>query len=103
MSKLFFITISMILSFIISGCQAKPEQQQDTVQLTSPANQSSINVINKPLCKKSYSPPIKDVDKLKTMLLKSGKITSEMSDEEVRAAINKYIQNKRAAFNKCNK
>ena len=98
----------MVFSLILSGCQAKSEQQQDTVQSTTSVNPISsnavpVNLSNKLLCKKSFSPPIKDVTKLKEMLMKSGKITSEMSDAEVKMVINKYIQNKRAAFKKCNK
>jgi len=93
---------------IISGCQAKSEQQKETAQSTSSVNPISINEVptkpsHKPLCKKNYSPPIKDITKLKEMLIKSGKITTDMNEAEVKIAINKYIQNKRAAFKKCNK
>ncbi|MFT5757881.1 MAG: hypothetical protein ACI9LM_002618 [Alteromonadaceae bacterium] len=109
LSKISFITFSFIysvtVSLIFTGCQAKTRQLEEQVITESVAPPSTVSpqVINKLPCKKFYSPPIQEVTKLKVMLMKSGKITSEMSDAEIKVAINQYIKNKRSAFKSCRK
>jgi hypothetical protein len=105
LSKILIIAFSVILSLIVSGCQAKTEQvkEQEAPLLITPSHIVPTSLVKKGPCKKSYSPPIKDIAKLKEMLIKNGTITSGMSNEEVKAIVNQYIENKRAAFKVCKK
>jgi len=103
LAKLNIISFSLLSSFIVIGCQERTTSRGVTPQNISTANEAPTNLNKKPQCKKSYSAPIKDITKLKVMLIKSGKITAEMNEAEVEVAINEYIRKKRAAFKKCNK
>jgi hypothetical protein len=105
LSKLFIIAFSVISSLIVTGCQAKTEQvkEQEAPLLIAPSHTVPTSLIKKRPCKKSYSPPIKDIAKLKEMLMKSGRITSDMNNVEINKVVNQYVKNKRAAFKACKK
>jgi len=105
LSKTFCITFSLLFGLIVTGCQVNNEkiQKQEIAEPVVPSSISPSSVVNRAACKKSYSPIIKDIAKLKVMLMNNGKITSDMTDAEVKIAINQYIKNKRAAFKKCRK
>jgi hypothetical protein len=59
--------------------------------------------VSKMPCKPSMSPPIKDKSKLKVLLEKQGRITSDMTPAQVDKTINDYIRKKRAAYKSCQK
>jgi len=105
LSKTFCITFSLLFGLIVTSCQVNNEkiQKQEIAEPVVPSSISPSSVVNRAACKKSYSPIIKDIAKLKVMLMNNGKITSDMTDAEVKIAINQYIKNKRAAFKKCRK
>jgi len=103
LTKLIIIGCSLLSSFIVIGCQERVTIKEVTPQKLSTANEVPTNLNKKQQCNKSYSAPIKDTTKLMAMLIKSGKITAEMTEAEVKVAINEYIRKKRAAFKKCYK
>jgi hypothetical protein len=53
------------------------------------------------LCGKSTTPIIKDKSKIETLLMKQGKITASMSEQEIKDKVNQYIRKKNAALKNC--
>ncbi len=51
----------------------------------------------------SHSPPVRDPEKIKTMLKKENIITAEMTEQEVHKIVSNYIKNKYQANSSCNK
>jgi len=93
------ILIILSLLVLLTACNNTEKSEQGTVQ-ESPS--ISEQPEQKPLFKKlpcpiKQSPPIKDKHKIKEMLLKSGKITADMSEEKVMQLVNDYIRKKQAA------
>lgn len=95
MKKLLGILI-VSLTTTISACTSTEEAPQETVAVANAP-------VSKMPCKPSMSPPIKDKSKLKVLLEKSGRITSEMTPAQIDKVINEYIRKKRAAYNSCKK
>lgn len=85
------IILLIALSFSLAGCQYANNEPLDTM-----SHHTVSNKVNLPFpCKKNTSlSPIKNKEKLKKMLLKEGKITKDMSKNEVNQYINKYIKRK---------
>ena len=79
------IALPVIISVFILGCQQstpiKVESKPVKLALSTP-------------CKKFTVPPIKDTEKLKEMLFKEGKLTEDMSSDEIDLYINQYIKRK---------
>lgn len=106
--------ITMFPVFILLfGCQETQliETNENKVTKTSDiaaedknqAEVSNATKLKKPLLCKAGSPPVKDFEKLKVMLTKSGKITTEMSAEQAHQVIKSYIKKKQDAFKRCQK
>jgi len=112
LNKLFVITA--LASFIvIAGCQKTLDvsQNADAVSKTAVETEEenkgtvaniSTKMKNPTLCK-AGSPPLKDKSKLKNMLVNSGKITAEMSVQQINQVIRNYINKKQKAFKRCKK
>ncbi|MGB1263210.1 MAG: hypothetical protein ACPG52_09890 [Cognaticolwellia sp.] len=97
------VIATIIISLMLVACQNESptniidnHKNQKAIQQPS----SKLDCTNSTLKK---SPPIKDKSKIEAMLLKYGKITTEMTSEEKSAAVNAYIQKKSAAFQNCKK
>ena len=90
----------LVLSTIIFvGCQNKSEQP-------SPEHTNSTTTISKlpmgnkvPHCKKPA--PVHDIWKLEPLLIKSGEITSDMTQEEKETVIKAFIARKNAQYQAC--
>ncbi len=96
MKKLSIINFSALL-LLLSACQAEPQK----TQTSQPEN--SAKLLLKKTCLKGTSPQVQDKTKLKQMLIKSGKITTQMSSTEANKIINDYIKKKQDAFKHCQK
>lgn len=84
------ILLSITIFFSIVGCQ-----QSNNVPLDTVSKGTTSNKVNLPSpCKKFTAPPIRNKEKLKKMLLKEGKITKDMTSDEINQHINKYIKRK---------
>lgn len=104
MVRLTTLFILIVLVFNLSGCQEQ-EAQEAKASIKEESSTERVEPIIAPIaklpCKKSMSPPIKDKTKIKNMLEKSGRITPEMSPQQVEKVVNDYISNKKAAFKDC--
>lgn len=79
---------------LLQGCQQTSE--------TLIANSSSEKVVkNKVICQQSTTPPLKNTQKLKEMLIANGKIDASLSDEAIDKAVKKYIRKKNSASKNC--
>lgn len=87
--KIFF---SIVLSVTIISCQ----NQQSTVPIdTAKADTTLTPSTYHPIpCKNFSSPLIKNKTKIKDMLLKEGKINTDMTKEEIKSYVNEYIKKK---------
>jgi bacillopeptidase F (M6 metalloprotease family) len=79
---------------LLLGCQQNP---------TSLVAKSSIEktITTKFACPQSSTPPLKNTQKLKAMLLANGKIDASLSDEEIERAVKAYIRKKNAQYKSC--
>ncbi len=98
MKKLSIISFSALL-LLLSACQAEPQKTQTQ---TSQA-ENSAKLLLKKTCLKGTSPQVQDKARLKQMLIRSGKITTQMSSTEANKIINDYIKKKQDAFKHCQK
>jgi bacillopeptidase F (M6 metalloprotease family) len=89
----FYVFIVIIL---LQGCQQTSEQLIDK-------DVSDKDVKLKIICQQSTTPPIKNTQKLKEMLIANGKIDASLSDEEIDQAVNNYMRKKNSAFKNCTK
>jgi hypothetical protein len=55
-------------------------------------------VKQKIICTQSSTPPLKNKEKLKKMLLANGKIDASLPEKEIDQAVNDYIRKKNAAI-----
>ncbi|MBA6231203.1 MULTISPECIES: hypothetical protein [unclassified Colwellia] len=86
----------LVVIVLLQGCQ------QTAVTLV--AENSSEKVVNrKIICQQSTTPPLKNVQKLKEMLVSNGIIDASLSKEEIQRQVNAYIRKKNAAFKNCQK
>lgn len=84
------IFLSITLLFATTGCQ-----QSNNVPLdTASKNIISNKKLPSPCKKATTASPIKNKEKLKKMLIKEGKITQDMADDEINKKINEYIKRK---------
>ena len=107
-----FKAISILAVLISSVTLASCQNNQHNNVIVKKEVESALNVNNvgrdgalinrKKPCKAS-SPPIKDKNIIKKMLINSGKITVEMSAVQVDKVVRDYIQKKQGAFKRCNK
>lgn len=87
--------LSAVLVLLV-GCQQNSEQL--------PVKEShSKNIINKTICQEATTPPLKNTQKLKEMLIANGKIDASLPDEEIERAVKDYIRKKNAAYKNCRK
>ncbi|GHE97501.1 hypothetical protein [Thalassotalea profundi] len=103
----------MLMVLLLAACQDRAHVSSETheskpvVKEESKASDDNdqtfdnLPCVNQSSIKKS--PPIKDKSKIQEMLLKSGKITADMTPQQIEKAVNSYIRNKNAAFNDCGK
>jgi hypothetical protein len=81
---------------LLQGCQQTSEQLsiQDVDEKV---------VKNKIICQKSTTPPLKNTEKLKEMLIANGKIDASLSDEDIHQAVKAYIHKKNSTSKNCTK
>ncbi|MFT6209099.1 MAG: hypothetical protein ACJA0T_003024 [Colwellia sp.] len=87
---------SLVVILLLQGCQ----------QISAPlvAKNSSEKVVNyKIICQQSTTPPLKNIQKLKEMLVTNGTIDASLPKEEIQRQVNAYIRKKNAVFNSCQK
>ncbi len=109
MLKTITILVLLTSSISLSSCQNKQGDEalakQSSDEYTETVEKLSVNAAiaktNKP-CKVN-SPPIKDKNKIKTMLLKGGKITADMSELQADKVVRDYIKKKQDTFKHCKK
>jgi bacillopeptidase F (M6 metalloprotease family) len=104
-------TLLVIASITLLGCQREEAPTTTTPPATLSANDAAntegSHTSKAALAKKltlpckGTMPPIRDKSKLKKMLIDSGKITSDMTDDEANQIVSNYIKKKRAALDKC--
>lgn len=94
--------LTVLLVITLSGC-LEEEAKVEVKQESSAERVLPIAPIAKLPCKKSMSAPIKDKTKIKNMLEKSGRITADMSPQQIDKVVNNYIRKKNAAFKDCQK
>ncbi|XQW85218.1 hypothetical protein ACOYR1_00385 [Thalassotalea piscium] len=102
------ILIGFLMILLLTACQDKPTiadsaiAQTDATQEKGTLKPETTNVacINKNTLKKS--PPVLDKSKIKAMLLKSGKITAEMTAEQADKIVNDFIRAKQKPRKNCN-
>lgn len=92
----------------MAACQDKPlvsENVNDQPVATSEASKGVNEVTTNFPCVSKHtinkSPPVQDKSKIKAMLLKSGKITPEMTDEQADKVVNDFIRAKQTPKNTC--
>lgn len=86
----------LVVILLLQGCQQTSEQL-----ITQDVNKKVVK--NKIICQQSTTPPLKNTQKLKEMLIANGKIDASLSDEEIDKAVKTYIRKKNAAFKNCKK
>ena len=92
-------SLLVLSTIILVGCQNKSEQPSSQ-QTNSTATTSKLPTGNKiPQCKKPA--PVHDIWKLEPLLIKSGEITSDMTQEEKEKAIKAFIARKNAQYQTC--
>lgn len=102
------VLIGFSIVFLLAACQDKPkiltkENEQlvsstDSVKVTKTTS-TDLVCMNKSVIKKS--PPVHDKSKIKAMLLKSGKITAEMTSEQADKIVNDFIRAKQTPNKNC--
>jgi len=81
----------LLIASLLIGCQ----QTSDEVVAMS----STEKVVKqKIVCPKSSTPPLRNTEKLKKMLLANGKIDASLPEKEIDQAVNDYIRKKNAAI-----
>ncbi len=81
----------LLIATLLVGCQ----QTSDEVVAMS----STEKVVKqKIICTQSSTPPLKNKEKLKKMLLANGKIDASLPEKEIDQAVNDYIRKKNAAI-----
>jgi len=97
--KIIYITLLTVVWISLSGCQKSSPVTDNAIAM----NKQPIHMRPKLPCLSGTTPYIKDTTKLKKMLLASGKITVEMSVEQVNKIVKNYIKKKQDAFKRCKK
>lgn len=108
MFKTIYILALLTSSVTLTSCQNKPSDEQfakQNIEYTETVEKSNVDAAlvksDKP-CKAS-SPPIKDKNKIKIMLINSGKITADMSELQADKVVRDYIKKKQDTFKHCKK
>ena len=91
--KLFHTTLILGLTLLCVAC-AQPEQQ------TSEPNQTILKQLEKGC---SASPPVLDSPKLRLMLVNNGRITNDMTEDQIKQTVNAYINQKIKSIRNCKK
>lgn len=87
--KIFF---PIVLSVAIISCQS--QQSTDSIDTAKADTTSTPSTYSPTPCKNFSSPLIKNKTKIKDMLLKEGKINTDMTKEEINSYVNEYIKKK---------
>lgn len=101
MTKSLFTLTALTSLFLLASCQEGSEKSNAVATEQSATKTTLINKVDLPC--KAASPMIKDKSKIKKMLMDSGKITADMSEEMANKVVNNYIKNKQEAFKRCKK
>lgn len=95
----FSVTSLLILSVAVSGCEsADLNNDIEDVSATKQGAVEKAAVVKNSGC--GMSPPVLNKQKIQDMLIKSGKISSGATKEEMAAQVKQYILNKQRAFAK---
>jgi hypothetical protein len=86
----------IVVTALLLGCQ------QTSAPLLA-ENSHEPTVKRKIICPQSTTPPLKNTQKLKEMLIANGKIDASLSDKEIEREVKAYIRKKNSAFNNCKK
>ena len=87
----FYLLVAVVF---LLGCQ------QTTEQLVA-KNSHDKAIKSKVICQQSTTPPLKNTDKLKEMLIAKGKIDASLPDDDINRAVKAYIDKKNAAYKNC--
>jgi ribosomal protein L17 len=85
-----------LVVLLLQGCQ-----QKSAPLVTKNSSKKVVN--HKIICQQSTTPPLKNIQKLKEMLVTNGTIDASLSEEEIQRQVNAYIRKKNAAFKSCQK
>ena len=88
---MFRSTFIIALTLVSVGC-AQPVQQ------TEEPNKALLKQLEKDC---SASPPVIDSPKIRQMLVNNGRITDDMTEEQIKQVVNVYINKKMKAIRKC--
>lgn len=108
-SKLTWNTVAMtVLISALFACQQDQNKAADNLAspvivapISTPASPAhKTSPVMKQHCQK-LSPPVKDLDKLATMLRKSGQITDAMTTSEQQQIIQQYLKRKQQVAKNC--
>ncbi|MET1254327.1 hypothetical protein [Aliikangiella maris] len=109
-AKTFFAITGM--ATLLFACQSSNDSKDTTQNTATDTTSSSTTVTEQappplmktdpemPNCAQS-SPPILDTSKIENMLIKEGKITTEMDQKQRQKIVNDYINSKRNAYKMC--
>ncbi len=94
-----------VLMLALLGCQSEQQasSSSEATVIASEHTEKPLKTHVKKACLKGTSPQVQNKAKLKEMLVKSGKITAQMTATEANKIINDYIKKKQDAFKNCTK
>ncbi|MCO4799841.1 MAG: hypothetical protein KC484_11515 [Colwelliaceae bacterium] len=93
------------LALLLTACQNNNENIKEPISVEQVNVENNMETGNLPklACKTKKSPPIQDKKAIRTMLEKSGKITTEMTEEYAMKIVNDYIRKKQSSSHCKNK